>query len=545
MNAPEEGIENDLLPSPQMNVIKSVIDTLISKIASTKVRPFFTPINGDYTTIKVLKQLQIYFDDLYDRQDITRKISEGYRDACIFDTGAIFVNPFTFAIEKLCPWQVTVLDTEYQYGTLTKALITLNDFPQTLLKPYGLSSDVRNNVFELYFDTEAKKITAYLNGSEKKTKAFAGNIPLVFMHYTNPVKGAKTTAIVDDLYNIQRNIDLINARIKEAAQLSPANLILVPTTANIEIQTITPRSGSIYRYAPTPSSGNPIEVITPAFINQQYQEQLEYYIQKAYEMVGISQLSSQSVNPLGANASGAALQSMENIESTRFETQLNQVVRAYVDLAKILIDIIPEDQAILPPEANRSGFKWRDVKKQAALINIQYSAQTMLSKDPATRLNQIMQLSQIGIIPQSKIGRFLDQPDLNEVYSLATAAQDAVDKVIQLAIDDDFFNIPKFVSYQLLEETITAMQNQLLGALTKENEEVLISLERLQKLDDLLQEIMIREGFTPVQPTGPIQVSEQGIGAAGMVEAPSAVDVPNTFGTPPEAANEKNQYGEV
>jgi hypothetical protein len=548
MNSPEEGVENDTLPSPQMNVIKSVIDTLISKIASTKVRPFFTPINGDYTTVKVLKQLQIYFDDLYDRQDITRKISESYRDACIFDTGIIFINPFMLTIEKLCPWQATILDTEYQYGMLTKALITFNDFPETLLSAYGLSSAVRYSVLELYFDTKSKTITVYLNGTKEKTKSFAGNIPLVFLHYTNPVKGAKTTSITDDLYNTQRNIDLINARIKEASQLTPANLVMIPTTHNITPEMVDNRMGNIYRYSPTPGSGNPIEIVTPAFINQQYHQLLEYYIQKAYEMVGISQLSSQSVNPLGANASGAALQSMENIESTRFETQLNQVVRAYVDLAKILIEIIPEDEDILPMEANRSGYTWKDVKKQASLINIQYSAQTMLSKDPATRLQQIMQLSQIGVIPQSKIGRFLDQPDLNEVYSLATAAQDAVDKVIQLAIEEEYFTIPKFVSYQLLEETITAMQNQLLGAYTPENKEVLVSLVRIQHLDDMLQEIMIREGFTPVQPTGPIQVSEQGIGASGMVEAPSAVDagtVPNNLGTPPEAANEKNQYGDI
>jgi hypothetical protein len=236
---------------------------------------------------------------------------------------------------------------------------------------------------------------------------------------------------------------------------------------------------------------------------------------------------------------------MENIESTRFETQLNQVIRAYVDLAKIIIAIVPEDKDILPQEANRSGYKWADVKNQSALINIQYSAQTLLSKDPSTRLKQIMQLSQIGVIPPGKIGRFLEQPDLSEVYNLMTAAQDAVDKVIQLAVEEGIFNIPKFISYQLLEETVTAMQNQLLGAYTPENNEILVYLDRLQTLDDMLNEIMVREGFVQVQPSGPVQVSDGGIGAAGPVEAPSAADLTNNLQNPPETANDKNQEGDV
>jgi hypothetical protein len=528
-----------------MNVIKSVIDTLISKIASTKVRPFFSPINGDYTTLKVLKQLQVYFDDLYDRQDITRKIAEAYRDACIFDTGAVFVNPFDYSIEKIVPWQCTVLDAEYHYRNITKALISFYDFPGTGLGKYGLEDGNAYNCLEILFDTQEEKVTLYLNGKEEKEQSFKGPVPVVFLHYTTPVKGAKTTSVVDDLYNIQRNIDLINAQIKDAAELSPANFIFLPDGSNVSPLNADNRIGTIFTYKPTPGGGSPPEVITPAFINGQYYTQLDNLIQKAYEMVGISQLSSQSVNPLGANASGAALQSMENIESTRFETQLNQVIRAYVDLAKIIIAIVPEDKDILPKEANRSGYKWADVKNQSALINIQYSAQTLLSKDPSTRLQQIMQLSQIGVIPPGKIGRFLEQPDLSEVYNLMTAAQDAVDKVIQMAVEEGIFNIPKFVSYQLLEETITAMQNQLLGAYTPENNEILVYLDRLQTLDDMLNEIMVREGFVQVQPAGPVQVSEGGIGASGPVDAPSAADLPNNLQNPPETANDKNQEGDV
>jgi hypothetical protein len=549
LNQKDERVEEDAPPTPQMNIIKSIIDTLISKIASTKVRPYFSPVNGDYTSLKVLKQLQIYFDDLYDRQDITRKMPEAFRDACIFDTGVIYVNPFTYSIECLAPWQVTVLDAEYHYGKLTKALISFDDYPVTLLPLYGVKLDYAGTKYvklEFLFDTEEKRITMYAGNKEIKAVSFPGVIPIVFLHYTVPIKGAKTTSIVDDLYNIQISIDLLNARINDAGTVNPANLIMVPEGSGLDTETLNNRAGIIYRYRPVPQGSNPVQVVTPAFINEQYAKTLEYLIQKAYEMVGISLLSSQSVNPLGANASGAALQSMENIESTRFETQLNQVVRGYIELARILIDIIPDDQDILPKEANRSGYTWKDVRKQASLINIQYSAQTLLSKDPSKKYAQILQLSQVGMIKPSKLARFLDMPDLSEVYNLATAAQDAVDKVIQLALEEDYFDIPKFVSYELLEESITTMQNQLLGAYTSKNKEVVESLKKLQRLDDILQGIMMREGFIPVQEAAPPMVSEGGIAAPGMVEAPTAMDaMAGAMGKPPETINDKNQEGDV
>jgi len=528
-----------------MSVIKSCIDTLVSKIASAKVRPYFTPINGNYQTIKVLKQTQIFFDDLYDRLDIVKKITTAFRDACVFDTGFLFVNPFDYSIMKISPWQAAILDAEYHYGKLTKALVTLEDVPKTILKSvYGIDhSEPYATKLDLYFDLDVGKIYLIIGGGSnvKKVVDYNSPIPLVILHYSTPIKGAKSTSITDDLYNIQWNINLLNAFIKEAATLSPKNIIAVPSTKTMNIQNVDNRIGQVIKYDPAPGTGSGIDVISPSFINQQYQNLLEYYIQKAYEMTGISVLSAQSVNPLGANASGAALRSMENIESNRFETQMNQVVRGYVDLAKLLIAMLPEDSDILPVNANRSGYTWKDVKEQANLINIQFSAQNMLSKDPSKRLEQIIQLSQVGLIPPSQIGRYLEMPDLNEVFNIMTAAQDAVDKVIQLAIEENYFNIPRFVSYDLLAKSITAIQNQLLGAYTKNNQETLISLQRINQLDAMLQEILIKQGVIPVQ-TGQMQISDQGIAAQGIVQAPSAIDAMN-MGMPPETANDKPVEG--
>ena len=53
----DESVENDTTIMPSINVIKSCIDTLASKISQSKVRPFFNCINGTFKDINVCKNL--------------------------------------------------------------------------------------------------------------------------------------------------------------------------------------------------------------------------------------------------------------------------------------------------------------------------------------------------------------------------------------------------------------------------------------------------------------------------------------------------------
>ena len=132
-------------------------------------------------------------------------------------------------------------------------------------------------------------------------------------------------------------------------------------------------------------------------------------------MVGISQLSAQSKKPTGLD-SGIALQTMENVESERFEEQLNQVIRCYVDIAKTCLRVFPKDETILPDASNRVDIKWRDIVEQEKKMQIQFSAADSLSKDPSTKLQQLQQLAAAGIIPPERIAQMIITPVLTPAY---------------------------------------------------------------------------------------------------------------------------------
>ena len=128
----------DLAQSPKINVIKEVIDTLVSKISNQKCRPYFTPVNGLHSTKAIMKQAQQYFDIIYDKEHVHDKITQAFRNACIFGIGYVFYNPFLKEIEAPGSWQIAVLNTEQGYAKPTKALVEYKTFPTSIISNYGI-----------------------------------------------------------------------------------------------------------------------------------------------------------------------------------------------------------------------------------------------------------------------------------------------------------------------------------------------------------------------------------------------------------------------
>lgn len=485
----EFGEEEDTTANPQLNVIASCIDTLHSKIAQSKVRPFFTTINGTFKDIQCVKQAQQFFDTFYDEQNVNKKISDAFKDACIFDTGVIYINEETRNIERALPFQVYVRPAEVNYNKITRIFYEQKDFPISLL-PEKVLSKFKNKSLEyvdfgIYYDTVNKTKAFTGNGSIVLTETYEPDaVPFIFLYYKTPVLGNVTTSVADQLVNIQQEINILMAKIKDASQLSNALTFLVPEGSNLKVTQLNNRIGNALQYKPQANGGLPVTSATPPFIDNQYISLLNELIQKAYDLVGISQLSAQSRKPSGLN-SGVALATMEDVESDRFETQLNQIIRAFIDVAKTCIKVFPQDENILPEIANRVAIKWKDIVKESSNMSIQYSGADNLSKDPSTKLQQLQQLSMAGVIPAARIPQLMQIPDLEMGYSLSNNAIDAVMAVIKSCIEDDVFDVPEFIPFELLKEEIINTQLSLTSAGYDKNKKDILKLEKLyEKVED-------------------------------------------------------------
>ena len=487
-------IEEDTTATPQLNVIKSCIDTLTSKIAQSKVRPFFNTQNGTFKDIQTVKQAQAFFDLYYDAQNVNKKVSEMFRDSCIFEMGVIYINEVTKCIEKALPWQVFVRPAEVTYNKLTRVYYERKDFPTTLLEDELVNkAQIQNNdycTYGVYYDT-FNHIKAELIDDRviRKTDYKPSKLPFIFLHYCSPIVGNTSQSVVDMLNSIQLEIDNLMMKIKDASQLNPALTFCVPKGSSVKTSQLNNRVGQILEYTATPNmTGSPVTVATPAFIDSQYMQLIEELKQSAYELVGISQLSAMSTKPTGLD-SGVALSTMENIESDRFETQLNQVIRAYVDIAKTCIEVFPEEDTILPEDNQRLSIKWKDIVEESNRMVVQFSAADSLSKDPSTKLQQLQMLAQTGIIPQTRIAQFMELPDIQSGYSLSNNAINAVLTCINDCIEKNIFEVPDYIPFLMLKEEIINTQLSLKAAASANND----NTKDIEKLTKLYESVELKE----------------------------------------------------
>lgn len=524
-------LNEDTTATPNLNVIKSCIDTLSSKIAQSKVRPFFNCVNGSFKDIQTVKSAQQFFDQYYDAQDVNKKVSEAFRDACIFEDGYIFVDVDSKDIHKALPWQVYERPAELSYGKVTRSYYERKDYPVTLL-PKKVHDKIKEKIglaeyvtYGLYFDTVNKVKVYYVPEYDYVLEEpyEAERTPFIRIYYNCPVSGNTSNSVVDMLYTIQLEINTLMNKIKDASQLNIAMTYLIPKGSGLKTGQLNNRIGNIIEYEPTSNmTGSPVTVSTPSFIDPQYMALLNELIAKAYELVGISALSAQSKKPTGLN-SGIALSTMEDVESERFETQLNQVIKSYVDIARTCLEVFPKDEDILPEVTTRMTIKWGDIVEESKKMQIQFSSADALSKDPSQKLQQLIALAQAGVIPQSRISQFMEIPDLQGGYSIANNAINAVMSIIQDCVNNDVFDIPEYIPLSLLEDEILNTQLSLRAANYEMNRESIAKLSTLYSMCIEKEKALAEEAQKDAMAEQIGEMAMQGTVDAGLNDATSEI----------------------
>jgi hypothetical protein len=461
----ESGTE-DSGPLPKVNIVKSAIDAVNSKMLTSKVRPFINTIKGSFKTIQICKQLQTFYDYFYEEEDVAHKIGEAVRDACIYDTGFVYFDEASSHVVKLQPWNVYTRPIER--SNLNSIYIEFpNDsvdlIPDEVYKLLSKSDkDKLYCTWGIYYNAKQKTKAYLINRVVKSVEETKFNCcPVLPIYYTVPNIGNTSLSIADMLRGVQYEIDQLMIRIVEASQVSPANTVILDSATNLHIGKLKNKIGNILQF--DGASANPPQILTPNFISDQYISLLDNLIEKAYNLVGISQLSAQGKKTPGVN-SGVAMATQEDIESDRFQTLVDQYISSYTRLAKLMMRMIQGDKDIIEPNRYSLSLKWEDVEKEYTKMRIQFSAADSLSKDPSEKLKQLQALAQAGIIPASQIASLLELPDINRGYSVANNAFNATMTLIDSCLYDDKYEVPEYIPAVMLKEQIVNMMMSLRAA---------------------------------------------------------------------------------
>lgn len=449
--------EEDTSSGIQENQIKSIIDSLVSNIEDQKVRPFFNTVNGTYREQRIAIQAQQFFDQLFDSQNVNRTVTRAFKDACIFDTGIVYIDKDFMSIEKVMPWQISIDNREASYNCLTRLVWKAENYPVTLL-PFTdskLKKKIENTrqdcTYYRYWNLNERKLVYYIPEFDfYREEDWDDVLPFIFINYDEPVKGFSSNSVVDLLWGMQLEVDSLLVKIKDASQLSTPLKFFVPETSNIKTKQLDNRTGTIITYSALPNQSTaPIVTATEPFMDPQWLSTLQQMKQDMYEIIGVPMQDITGKKQQGLD-SGVAIQTMEDIGDQRFSTQLNSVIRTYVDIAKLCISLFNDADSILPYDVTRKKFTWDDLKGAINQLSIQFSAAQSLSKDPEKRSQEVLLLVQMGVIPQNRIATLMELPDVTSGYSLANLSLEASQEVIDNCLINNDFDVPDFVPTDML-----------------------------------------------------------------------------------------------
>ena len=222
---------------PSINIIKSCIDAVVSSIATAKPRPFVNTVKGSYKTITIARQLQVFLDFYFSEEDLYNKNCEALRDACLFDSGYVYIDEVDLKSFNIRPWCVYTdpneKDKKQVYILFNNT--SVDSLPEWIEKELTNSEkDLLYVNYGLYYNTKLHKKALTINGEVRKITDFQSNkIPVVRICYTEPIASDHCLSIADILVGLQKEINILSRTIALASKKKPSQTILLKTASNI------------------------------------------------------------------------------------------------------------------------------------------------------------------------------------------------------------------------------------------------------------------------------------------------------------------------
>lgn len=473
--------ESDTTAPVAENITKECIDTLKAMVAYYKARPFYDTYNGSVKDMKATKQVQQYFDVMFDKWNMTKLVPTVFKDACIFDTGYIYIDRNDNTPKRAMPWQVYYDPRQVSYGKEYECVYRQAQYPVVE------NGEVKYYTRILYWDVLTHKEVEYIQETGKITVRTyePDELPFCRIQYSSPVKGVSNMSVCDLLYGIQQEITSLTNRIRIAEEKCPIAFMAIPEDSDIDVNKISNRIMQLIPYRTDgPGAATPITPVTPEPFSNTFTERLEQLKNDARRTVGLSEQSIQGSHTPGVN-SGVAMGTLQNIEAQRFQAQTDAVIQLYVDVANKVIAVI-QDGDILPKSKYNQPITWSKVRKLSKNMKIQYSAAESLSKDPTEKYKLLKQMEIDGYIPRSEILGLMEMPDVQRGYNLSNNVHNAVMAVIERCLDENDYDVPIFIPTEVLKSEIRSVCLNLEGVNNPDNN---TDINKLLKLYDKVVEM--------------------------------------------------------
>lgn len=523
------------------NIVQSMIDTAVSKITKNKPRPYFLTDGGDWSLKRKAQKLTQFVDGAFYTTDFYRKATTAFKHACIWGTGAIkiYKQDNELQVENVIIEEIVVDQKESFYGkprqihqkkwihrevlkTMFPGKAGAIDLANSTLQEFGYQSE---NKADMVLVVESWKLRSGKNKNDGLHGIYISNatlfeekwkkdyFPFVFFKWNESPIGFFGEGIAKQLTGLQIEINKILRTIQVSMHLVSVPKIFVEASSKIVASHLNNKIGGIIKYAGTPPQEGKLGTIPPDLFNH-----LDRLYQRAFSIIGISQLSAQAQKPQGLN-SGKALRAYNDIETERFTSVGQDYQNAALDAARQMIDVIKEisdetgNFSVKSPGSKfLSKITWKDVELEESDYIMQCFPISALSQEPAARMQEVQELIQGGLLDKQNGLKLLDYPDLRSYYDMVNAGIDAIEQQIELIVDKQEYSSPE--PYMNLPQALVTFQNAYLKYKTEGAPEEVLDLMR--RYMDECNELMAQANAPTPEEEAQMQQQALQTGKAGQ-----------------------------
>lgn len=261
--------------------------------------------------------------------------------------------------------------------------------------------------------------------------------PVSLQHWEIPFAGLDGTGLVEGLAGCQAKVNDVAQDLQEALYFGSSLKVMLQRNANVNKHHLRARHPVVIEYdGSVPPQYVPPNPVAPTVI-----QFLDWLISKMSDIGGISQLSMASRNPLGANASGKALDTMYDIESDRFAFIELLCAIGSCDTGRILVD---EAKEIAETHKKSEQAEWiREIDWRKAVIDggpyhLSIEPTNFLPETRGGKLAFVTEMMEKGLIKDpATIAGLFEEPDIAGTFKIVLGPRRSIERTAEDLADPD------------------------------------------------------------------------------------------------------------
>ncbi len=445
----------------KLNIVRSVIDAAVAQIATNRPRPMYLTEKGNYSLRTRAKHLGKFVMGQFYAVDQYSLSLDVFLDAAIFGTGyeKIYEVGGRIYAERVFTNEIVTDDNEAKYGDPRQLFQYKQVNREVLAKAYPKHKDdissanlIREDlsyheaindpvsVIEAWHlpsapDAKDGRHVICVSNKTLVDEPWVRGFPFAVWRWSKPPLGYLGTGIAEELTPIQIELNYLLGKVQEIAN-NLTNSLWVRKGENIG--RISNKNNSVNTYTNTVPQMLTLGAIPPELL-----QQIQYLEQKAYQLIGVSQLSASSMKPAGLN-SGEALKTYNDIGSQRFmhvgqrweHFHVRQVAELILDCAREIEERGDGDIEVLA-QGNKDveRLKFSDVSIERDKYVTKSWPVSLFPDSPAGKLDTIEKLAGINEEVQRYLIPLLDFPDFDSVRARINAPYELVEKQIEMILE--------------------------------------------------------------------------------------------------------------